>query len=528
MVLFVQSRAVECCPQHVELWLALARLETYKNAQKILNRARQAIPTSADVWINASKLEESQGNAKAPFKIIPRGIKSLKANGVVIDREWWLKAAESAEKLDPPMVSTCRAIIAEVVGYDIEDEDRKRTWMADAEECIKNGSIETARAIYAHATETFPTKKGIWRRAATLEKLHGTHDAMFEMLKKAVEYCPQSEVLWLMAAKEKWLLKDVAGARAILEEAFVRNPDSEDIWLAAFKVEFESGEIERARLILAKAREHPEASSERVWMKSAILERFAKNSQAQRDLLYEGLERFPRAWKLHLMLGQLEESEGNIQDARIAYNNGIKACPDVVPLWIASAKLEEKQGAISKARAILEQARLKAPKNEICWLHAFRTEMRNGNEKAADAIMAKALQDCPDSGILWSEYVSTAPRPARKTRSVDALKKCHDNPFVIAAVAKLFWQDRKLEKARTWLNRAVALDNDIGDFWAALYKFETQHGSEATALEVVKKCKEADPHHGEKWQKIAKMPENLQLDTEAILKQVADRYDEQW
>lgn len=44
-----QSRAVECCPQHVELWLALARLESYENARKVLNKARQAIPTSAEV-----------------------------------------------------------------------------------------------------------------------------------------------------------------------------------------------------------------------------------------------------------------------------------------------------------------------------------------------------------------------------------------------------------------------------------------------------------------------------------------------
>ena len=34
------SRAVECCPQHVELWLALARLETYENARAVLNQAR--------------------------------------------------------------------------------------------------------------------------------------------------------------------------------------------------------------------------------------------------------------------------------------------------------------------------------------------------------------------------------------------------------------------------------------------------------------------------------------------------------
>ena len=48
--------------QHVELWLALARLERYDNARKVLNRARQAIPTEPAIWISAAKLEEAQGN----------------------------------------------------------------------------------------------------------------------------------------------------------------------------------------------------------------------------------------------------------------------------------------------------------------------------------------------------------------------------------------------------------------------------------------------------------------------------------
>lgn len=29
------ARAVECCPLSTELWLALAKLETYENAQKV-------------------------------------------------------------------------------------------------------------------------------------------------------------------------------------------------------------------------------------------------------------------------------------------------------------------------------------------------------------------------------------------------------------------------------------------------------------------------------------------------------------
>lgn len=36
------SRAVECCPTHVELWLALAKLESYDNAKKV----RQETDTS--------------------------------------------------------------------------------------------------------------------------------------------------------------------------------------------------------------------------------------------------------------------------------------------------------------------------------------------------------------------------------------------------------------------------------------------------------------------------------------------------
>ena len=34
------ARAVECCPSSTELWLALARLETYENARKVLNTVR--------------------------------------------------------------------------------------------------------------------------------------------------------------------------------------------------------------------------------------------------------------------------------------------------------------------------------------------------------------------------------------------------------------------------------------------------------------------------------------------------------
>lgn len=81
-----------------------------------------------------------------------------------------------------------------------------------------------------------------------------------------------------MAAKEKWVAGDVEAARKILSEAFSANPDSEAVWLAAFKLEFENDEPQRARALLARARDTPTASTRRVWMKSAIVERELGNA----------------------------------------------------------------------------------------------------------------------------------------------------------------------------------------------------------------------------------------------------------
>ncbi|XP_047971005.1 protein STABILIZED1-like [Salvia hispanica] len=510
------QRAVECCPLHVELWLALARLETYDNAKKVLNKAREKLSKEPAIWITAAKLEEANGNTSMVGKIIERGIRALQREGVEIDREMWMKEAEAAERAGS--VATCQAIIHNTVEVGVEEEDRKRTWVADAEECKKRGSIETARAIYAHALTVFLTKKSIWLKAAQLEKSHGTRESLDALLRKAVTYIPHAEVLWLMGAKEKWLAGDVPAARAILQEAYAAIPNSEEIWLAAFKLEFENHEPERARMLLAKARER--GGTERVWMKSAIVERELGNIAEERRLLDEGLKQFPSFFKLWLMLGQLEERLANLERAKDAYELGLKHCPKCIPLWLSLAHLEEKVNALSKARAVLTMARKKNPQTPELWLAAVRAESRHGQKKEAEILMAKALQECPTSGILWAASIEMAPRPQQKTKSRDAYKKCGDDPHVLAAVGKIFWHDRKVDKARTWFNRAVTLAPDIGDFWALYYKFELQHGGEDNQRDVLNRCVAADPKHGEKWQGISKAVEHSHQSTEFILKKV--------
>lgn len=129
------SRAVECCNTSVELWLALARLETYENARKVLNKARENIPTDKQIWTTAAKLEEANGNIHMVEKIVDRALTSLSANGVEINREQWFLEAIEAEKAGA--VHTCQAIVKAIIGVSVEEEDRKQTWIDDAENVRK-------------------------------------------------------------------------------------------------------------------------------------------------------------------------------------------------------------------------------------------------------------------------------------------------------------------------------------------------------------------------------------------------------
>jgi len=510
------ARATELIPLSVELWLALARLETYQNARKVLNNARKAVRTSYEIWIAAMRLEEQQGNDSRIDGLMTRALSELEESGGMLSRERWIEEAEKCEK-DGGGVLTCQAIIKATIGMGIDDEDRKRIWLDDAESAIAKGCYDTARAIYAHALRVFPQKKGIWRRAADLEKAHGNQETLFDILEKAVETCPHAEILWLMFAKEKWLAGDVPGARKVLERAFAQNPNNEDIWLAAAKLEAENNESnEAARMLLERARE--EAGTERVWKKSVVLERELGDNAKALELVNQGLLKYPTMDKLWMMKGQIFEDLGKLVGARDAYGQGIKKCPKSIPLWILAARLEVKAGVVGKARAILDQARLKNPKNAQLWSESIRTEINAGNLAQAKNMVAKALQECPKSGLIQAEAVFMEPRQKRMARAVEALRRVPQDPILITAVARFFWTEQREDKGRTWIEKALKLDPDYGDAWAWYYRLESD---EAKKDDIVSRCIAADPHHGEKWQEIAKLPINARRKTDEILKIVA-------
>lgn len=517
------SVAVEKIPKSVEMWLALARLESYENARKVLNKARKALPGERTIWITAAKLEEAQGVSDEDLvskrsevvdlinSIIVRAVKSLEKQNVDVNRAQWLEEAELADNSGAPL--TCAAIIQYTIGKNIEAEDRQRTWMDDAKSSIARGCISAARAIIEYALTTFPTKRSFWMLAVELETKHGDKKSLDDVLSAASKRLPCVEIFWLLRAKEKWLAGNLDEARVILTDAFAANPDSESVWLAAAKLEWENSEIERARVLLLRARER--APTARVYMKSALLEREQKEFQEAIRLIEEGIALYPTFAKLYMMGGQIYSNElsdhsKSFDYARKFYQRGIENCGDCVVLSILASRLEEnsnepkQDSGPTRARSVLEIARLNNPHNPQLWLESIRLERRNGSPKLANTLMAKALQDCPSAGLLLAESIHSVPRVEKKSKAADAIKRCPDDPHVIAAVAALFASERKLDKARKWFNRAVILDPNNGDSWAAFYAFELELGGDSDRNLVVERCRTAEPRHGELWTAVAK------------------------
>lgn len=155
----------------------------------MLNSARNKIPTSHEIWIAAGRLAEQPSLAdgevkleddsertaklaKQVDKLMVGAVASLKRNQVILSREQWLQEAEKCEADGSPL--TAQAIVKATIHVDVEEEDRRTTWLEDAERAEKGGFNEVARACFVVVLETFPTSQSVWRKAAEFEKKHGT------------------------------------------------------------------------------------------------------------------------------------------------------------------------------------------------------------------------------------------------------------------------------------------------------------------------------------------------------------------
>ena len=115
------------------------------------------VPTSHEIWIAAGRLIEQEAYAvELPEeertevldrvdKTLATAVRTLRAHGVLLIREQWLKEAERCQADGAPR--TCEAIVSSTVAIDVEEGGRLETWLGDAEAAEARGRVGTARDV---------------------------------------------------------------------------------------------------------------------------------------------------------------------------------------------------------------------------------------------------------------------------------------------------------------------------------------------------------------------------------------------
>ncbi|KAA0168595.1 hypothetical protein FNF31_00475 [Cafeteria roenbergensis] len=549
------AQAVVLVPQSVDLWLALARLESYENARKVLKQANKHLPLEPKVFVAAARLEEQRGQVARVDPIVKQAVaRLLRASGEAAaktgasavdaaaassgtaaaaaaassrraegdettalpslrNREQWLELAFASEAAGFP--ATAGAIVRHSLGIGVEATDEVATWLADAARFEKAGHPACAKAVFGLLLGRHMDQASLWRRAAELEKRHGTPEELDALLRTAVKHCPRAEELWLLGASHQRDQGAVDEARAVLVKAFAVNSDSEAILLAAVRLERDAGCVEAARALLAKARDKP--GTERVWTKSAVLEAEEGRLDEAQALLKEALKRFADGHKLWLVLAWVLRSKGDAERARKVLHGAIKYCPTSVPLWRAAARADEEAEGASKARSTLELARVRNKRCALLWLDAVRLEDRSGNGPVAESALAQALQECPNSALLWTERIQRAPKVEQAGLVKRVAAKLTEDGGIAIVVGRLLWRTGRSGKARSWLSRAVSLSPQLGDAWSNLLRFEQECGTSEAQVEVLKAAASARPKYGEHYAPIAKRMTNRTRSFEHVL-----------
>ena len=442
---------------------------------------------------------------------------------------------------------------------------------------IKNGENgddgKKMDAVLKRAVAFCPRAVVLWLMAAKALWRRGDVPGARAVLEEAFAANPDAEEVWLAAFKLEFETRQPARARALLAKARERAGDSKPggagarVYVKSAIVEREAGDVDAERALLHEGLEkHPH--SEKLWLMLGQLERRVPgHDDAAREAYQKGARRCPRCAPLWIELAALETARGRhhraravLEQGRLRVQSGTSGGGDALTtavdsptsgrsrvsaaesLWLASIRRERGDAFCFSAPfygdEVLRRARVAAAAGTSA-LGPFGDETQTGTEtngddassrtfdkdaalSASEALAAMALRECPDSGALWAERVASAPRPQRKSRSVDALKRCGDDARVVAAVARLFWLDRKVDKARAWFQRATTLDPSDGDHWASLYAFEKRFGGDARVDAAREACVAAAPNRGDFWCAARKDPKLWHDPVEKTLERVAE------
>ena len=562
------QHATQCVPHSQDLWLMLARAHAADPSRQhqILAQASARLPHSIALWLALARLCEQNPTLGDLTNTTVLGLQQFFQHQQQKEEEkereeedtelnnnqndhadlWIAFALESlrtgcprvAEELlrsgvvQPLNKRGFSQLIDRLTGpsFAPKHPDIPSGLMAPTE--AERGSL--VRMVFEQATRHLRVHAAVWRRALEWERRRGTHrsaPAEFRgMLERALAEsakCHGQPVFWLMLAKHLWIEgRDAAAALQVLERALAQFAESpracEVVWLAIFKVQRHRSDFcaDRLRGIIDAVR--ATLGTPRIWLQAVAFEREQGNHARMLELIHtaqasgavESDELARMLVQHHLWIaGDAALAWSALEAARARF-------PDSLALWILGARMRERESA-AKARSVLDTARVKFPASSELWCESVRFEHRCGNPSIASSLLSAGLQQLPHDGQLWALKLELEPAHRRRLTAVDATKSCPSDPFVTAAVAKMFWASRNVNMAREWFRKCTVLDPDFGDAWIFWQRLETLHGTPQQQAELLRAVRDAQPVYGHLWTQIFDHPFNASHSLQDNLLQAA-------
>eukprot|EP00127_Corallochytrium_limacisporum_P001099 Clim_evm10s39 gene=Clim_evmTU10s39 len=200
--------------------------------------------------------------------------------------------------------------------------------------------VAKARSLFKALIKSNPHHAQGYISAARVEVAVGRISAARSIIMKALEFCPDSEEIYLEASK----VLDPARARQVMRKGLKRKPNSERLWFGRAEQSFDV--------------------------------------EAKRQVYREALQQLPTSvalWKAAV------DIENRAEDAKTLLERAVECCPRTVDLWLALAKLEDHK----EAGHILNRARQHNPASRDIWLAAASLEESKGNNPALVTTIVK-------------------------------------------------------------------------------------------------------------------------------------------
>lgn len=529
------AKATELCPQEWDLHLRLIHLSHYKDAKSALNKARKQLPAEHGVWLAALRLEERENSSATAEKLtsmLAKGMKELAKHSAARTVDEWLSDGLQLES--DGFDKSAKAVVQNALTM-VDGEDKIGELLQYAESYhLANPNF--ASHILQFTSESFPHDIDCWIQLfAALKKVEQSDRLqLYSHYQRAILLNPKTALFYMMYAKDKWVQDgDIAGAREILQEGSTHLPDSEPLWMARVKLEVRNHSFENAFRLSKEAIDVLAESSDRVWYKHIHLVRFCLlrgmefvNKDMLLTLTTKALDLHPECPKLYLQRAQVLADAEEHKTAREVLSVGTRKCPESEILWCKLAEMDISQNAVARARSMFDSALLKFPNSGKLWLAKINLELQQKDMVTARLYLNKSLKACPSDAGIWMLHLSLIPKMSRRKNAfLDALKSTSNSSEILAGIGMFFWIDGKLQKAKSWFERAITEDKKNGDAWAWNYCFALKHGKKEDALSLEKEVESAydDINKGAAWNAVNKEVANFDKTPSEILKLVAER-----